>query len=216
MDSNDDTYKLYYFNANGREMIIRAILEYSKVKWEDIKVSNEEWDKMKNSSQCEYGQLPILEYNGKTYSQSHSIELFLGKKFNLYGTSIDDEYQINSLLDSFDDLFIVFHAYAAPTNDEDKKNKERIKQEFIMKLEFFANVYDKHYEKNGYKKYYIGDTFSIADIFVCCVLFYYSHVFICEDMYEKKIPKLYNLIKEIRDNELKDFFDKRFIKETDF
>ena len=42
MDSNDDTYKLYYFNANGREMI-RAILEYSKVKWEDIKVSNEEW-----------------------------------------------------------------------------------------------------------------------------------------------------------------------------
>lgn len=50
MDSNDDTYKLYYFNTNGRGMIIRAILEYSKVKWEDIKVSNEEWDKMKNSS----------------------------------------------------------------------------------------------------------------------------------------------------------------------
>ena len=41
-------------------------------------------------------------------------------------------------------------------------------------------------------------------------------MFTCEDMYEKKIPKLYNLIKEIRDNELKDFFDKRFIKETNF
>ena len=37
-----------------------------------------------------------------------------------------------------------------------------------------------------------------------------------EDMYEKNIPKLYSLVEEIRDNELKDFFDKRFIKETDF
>ena len=104
MEENNGTYKLYYFNGNGRAMVIRAILEYSKAKWEDIKVSNEEWPKMKSSSQCEYGQLPVLEYNGKTYSQSHAIELYLGKKFNLYGSSIDDEYQINSLLDSFDDL----------------------------------------------------------------------------------------------------------------
>ena len=140
MEENNGTYKLYYFNGNGRAMIIRAILEYSKAKWEDIKVSNEEWPKMKSSSQCEYGQLPVLEYNGKTYSQSHAIELYLGKKFNLYGSSIDDEYQINSLLDSFDDLFIVFHAYAAPTNEEDKKNKEeatKLKEKLEnLKLEF--------------------------------------------------------------------------------
>ena len=37
MELNDDTYKLYYFNANGRGLIIRAILEYSKAKWEDIR-----------------------------------------------------------------------------------------------------------------------------------------------------------------------------------
>ena len=39
-----------------------------------------------------------------------------------------------------------------------------------MKLEFFANVYDKHYEKNGYKKYYIG-ILSVSQIFLyvaCC------------------------------------------------
>ena len=42
MELNDDTYKLYYFNANGRVLIIRPILQYSTPKWEDIKVSNEE------------------------------------------------------------------------------------------------------------------------------------------------------------------------------
>ena len=36
MEENNGTYKLYYFNGNGRAMIIRAILEYSKAKWEDI------------------------------------------------------------------------------------------------------------------------------------------------------------------------------------
>ena len=176
--TNETAYLYVYKKDNNWYKSDILLLDYtsivkekiSKAKWEDIKVSNEEWPKMKSSSQCEYGQLPVLEYNGKTYSQSHAIELYLGKKFNLYGSSIDDEYQINSLLDSFDDLFIVFHAYAAPTNEEDKKNKEQIKQEFLMKLGFFTEVYDKHYEKNGYKKYYLGDTFTIADLFLCCLL----------------------------------------------
>ena len=37
--SKDDyQYKLYYFNGNGKAVIIRAILYYSKVKFNDIKI----------------------------------------------------------------------------------------------------------------------------------------------------------------------------------
>ena len=64
MELNDDTYKLYYFNANGRGLIIRAILEYSKAKWEDIKVSNEECVKMKthrNVSMVSFQFLNVTE-----------------------------------------------------------------------------------------------------------------------------------------------------------
>ena len=43
----DDQYKLYYYNGNGKALIIRAILYYSKVKFTDIKVSNEDWKKLK-------------------------------------------------------------------------------------------------------------------------------------------------------------------------
>ena len=35
--------KLYYFNANGRAMIIRAILYYSKTKFENILIAKENW-----------------------------------------------------------------------------------------------------------------------------------------------------------------------------
>lgn len=204
-----EVYKLYYFPGNGRAMISRAILECSKANWEDVEVSPDEWKTMKKSGKCDYEQLPILEYKGKNYSQSHAIEFYLGKTFGLYGKNLEDEYQINSLLDSFDDLFLVFHTLLVPT-EEEKKNKEKIHQDFLIKLEFFVEVYDKHYEKNGYQKYYLGDFFSVADIYVCCVLSYYGDLFKCYEMYEKKVPKLNNLVKEVKENELHSFFEKKY------
>ena len=32
-------YKLYYFNGNGRAIIIRAILYYSKINFSDVKIT---------------------------------------------------------------------------------------------------------------------------------------------------------------------------------
>ena len=39
----DEGNKLYYFNANGRAMIIRAILYYSKTKFDNILITKENW-----------------------------------------------------------------------------------------------------------------------------------------------------------------------------
>ena len=212
----DNTYKLYYFSGNGRAAISRAILYHSKAKFEDVIVSFEEWPKMKTSGICDYQQLPILEYKGKFYSQSHAIEMYLGKTFNLYGKDLEEEYQINSLLDSYDDLFAVFHKIAFPDTDELKKNLENNKADFLQKFEFFISVYNKHYEKNGNSEYFLGNSFTIADIFLCVTLFYYAHMLKCEDLIKIKTPKLYGLIKKIKENELKEYFDKGYNYKTTF
>ena len=77
------TYKLYYFAANGRATIPRAILSAAKAKWTNVKVKQENWPKLKKSGLCEFEQMPILEIDGnKTLAQSLAISLYLLKTFN--------------------------------------------------------------------------------------------------------------------------------------
>ena len=99
------SYTLHYFGANGRATIPRAILTYAKAKWTDDRVKQEDWPKIKKSGLCEFEQMPILEIDGKKkLSQSVAIDLYLLKTFNLYGKNIDEQYQIDSLLCSFEDI----------------------------------------------------------------------------------------------------------------
>ena len=39
----EDSYKVYYFNGNGRAANLRAILSYAKAKWENVKINFEDW-----------------------------------------------------------------------------------------------------------------------------------------------------------------------------
>ena len=73
-EKDEDQYKLYYFNGNGKAMIIRAILYYSKVKFKDIKISKEDWKKLKQSGKFECEELPVMEHKGKLFYQIYSIE----------------------------------------------------------------------------------------------------------------------------------------------
>ena len=117
------SYTLYYFEANGRAMIARAILTYAKAKWKDIRVKQRDWLKIKNSGLCEFEQMPILEVDGKKkLSQSIAIELYLLKTFNLYGKNIDEQYQIDSLLCSFEDLFGPLVEFVICPDEKKKKN----------------------------------------------------------------------------------------------
>ena len=60
----ENTYKLNYFEGNGRASNIRAILDYSKTKYENAMISFADWPALK-ASKFDNGQLPILEVNGK-------------------------------------------------------------------------------------------------------------------------------------------------------
>ena len=86
---DEETIKLAYFGGNGRASISRAILSLYPDEFIDSKIDMEHWPNVKQSGYCEFQQLPILEYNGKKYSQSLAIDLLLAKKFKLYGKDIE-------------------------------------------------------------------------------------------------------------------------------
>ncbi len=70
--------KLYYFDIYARGEPIRLLLTHAKANWEDVRLNKESFEELKNSGKLEFGQIPVLEDNGKFYSQSLSILRYLG------------------------------------------------------------------------------------------------------------------------------------------
>ena len=213
-EKNDAQYKLYYFNGNGKAIIIRAILYYSKVKFSDIKISKEDWKKLKQTGKFECEELPVMEHKGKLYYQMHAIEQYLGYTFNIHGKNMEDEYQINCLLDSFDDLFTIFKHFTWPESEEDKEHIKDYEKAFKSKFAFFVSVLEKKYKDKG--KYFLGDYFSLADIFIASVLTNFSEKLDCKNILNEQGSKIAGLIERIKNNELKTFFEKGYIKESKF
>ncbi len=215
-DTSKDSsqYKLYYFNGNGRAIIIRAILYYSKSLFSDLKITKEDWAKLKQSGKFESEELPVMEYKGKLYSQMHAIEQYLGYTFNIHGKNMEDEYTINCLLDSFDDLFTIFKHFTWPESEEDKEHIKDYEKAFKSKFAFFVSVLEKKYKDKG--KYFLGDYFSLADIFITSVLTNFAEKLECQNIIKEQGPKIEELIERIKKNELKNFFEKGYIKESKF
>ena len=97
------TYEVIYFEGNGRAGNCRAMLDYSKTEYKNTLLNFGEWPALKASGKFENGQLPVLEVNGKQYTQSLAMETYLAKEFNLMGSNAEDEYQIMNLLCSRED-----------------------------------------------------------------------------------------------------------------
>ena len=60
------------------------------------------------------------------------------------GKNIEDEYQINCQLDSFDDLFSIFKHFTRPETEEDKEHITDYQKAFKSKLEFFLSILEKN------------------------------------------------------------------------
>merc|ERR1712088_556503 len=61
--SNGEDIRLTYFPARGRAEISRLILTYAAVKYDDIRLTGEEFGKVKPI--LPYGSVPILEHKGE-------------------------------------------------------------------------------------------------------------------------------------------------------
>lgn len=110
-------YKLIYFNARGRGERIRLLFALAGVEYEDVRIEWEspEWKKLKST--IPFGQLPILEEDGKILTQSKTIARYLSKKLGkdlticllidlgFSGKNPWEEAQVDSIIDFLLDFF---------------------------------------------------------------------------------------------------------------
>jgi glutathione S-transferase len=201
-------YVLHYFAGNGRAIISRAILCYAKADWTNDAIKREDWPTIKKSGLCEFEQVPILEVDGKKYSQSNAITLYLAETFNLMGKDIEENYQIRSLLFAIDDYNVeIWKALFSP----DEAKKPELLKAALEKFKFFVGKFEKRYADLGKGKYFLGDKFTLADIIMACSISDASKMLKFEGVKEIA-PNLCELINRVKENELKEFFEKFYVK----
>ena len=103
----------------GRAEPIRMLLNHAGIEFEDVRVDYNDWQEIKKQSDFrdffEFGQMPVLERNGKFYAQSYAILRMLGKEFGYYPNDPEDMWFVDStimaehdLLEAFWDVTYVF------------------------------------------------------------------------------------------------------------
>jgi len=208
--SSDPTFVIHYFEGNGRACIARAILSSQNVDFKNHIISGEDWPDIKKSYLCEFGQLPILQHNKKIFNQSISINIYLSKLFNISGNNLEEEYEINNLFCTYEDLFSIAGKFAFCEN---KNEKNKLKKEATDKFILYLKQIEERYKKYGKGNYYLGKKFTAADIYVTVGLGNIADILEVKNS-EKYAPNLMNLCKRIKNKELKNFYDNYYFKHS--
>uniref|UniRef100_A0A1I8A0V3 glutathione transferase n=1 Tax=Steinernema glaseri TaxID=37863 RepID=A0A1I8A0V3_9BILA len=156
------TYKLYYFEKIGaRAEIARLLFAYANLPYEEIDLTMEELKARKD--EFPFGQLPVLEVDGKKLAQSLSIARYLAKTIGgLSGNNDFESAQIDMWADWIEDIYRAITApklFRLVCFGEAEKHPE-----IVEALKPFLDRTEKQLAKNY--GHLAGNTFSWADIAV--------------------------------------------------
>ena len=152
--------KLTYFPLGIRAEPIRAVLYFANQQYEDNRISQEEFGRIKST--LPLGSLPIWEEDGTTIAQSGAILRMVGIRHGFYTTDPSIAWEIDSLIDFMeenynDSIGVPFKimSQAQPT-DEDK-------QKFTAYFDKMIPFLNTRLENHG-KRWIAGtETPTIAD-----------------------------------------------------
>ena len=164
------TYKLHYFNIRARGEVARLIMAHANVEYEDYRFEFGEFAAIKASKKhfvslvrlswfseernvfflapdYPFGQVPVLEVDGKMLAQSRAISRFLAKKHGLAGKDDWEQAQVDMFTDCVEDLFPKMRPVFLE-QDPDKK-KELFQEAAEKHLLPHVQLIEKHLKKNG-------------------------------------------------------------------
>lgn len=137
--------KLYYFDIYGRAEFIRMLLHHTKVEFEDIRINGEKLQELKDSGVLEFGQVPLLEHDGKQLVQTWSILRYLGKIYGYYPEDAGQAWRVDSTVDAVDDFFT---QYFKLHHENDEEKKKVALENWIKFSTNWLSVIEKRIENN--------------------------------------------------------------------
>jgi len=150
--------RLTYFNGRGNGELPRLVLAHAGVDYDDIRVSD--LTELKASGKLLFGQVPLLEMDGVSIVQSHSIARYLARKHNLYGSSNEEAAKIDQVLDGFIDLRNRFFLVREASPAEKDAKMEEFKTKTVP---HWFGLFEKVLEREG-TGYFVGSKATLADL----------------------------------------------------
>nr|AEB91975.1 glutathione S-transferase sigma 3 [Locusta migratoria] len=157
-------YKLTYFPIMGLAEPIRFILSYGKIEFEDNRFESDKWPSIKES--MPFGQVPVLEIDGKKICQTIAICRYLAKQVGLAGDNDWENLQIDMAADTVTDIRTKI---VSPNYETDEEKKQKKKAEVINEtLPFLLPRLDNLVKQNG--GYLANGKLSWADLYFVALI----------------------------------------------
>lgn len=154
-----DNIKLSYFDMHGgRGEPVRLALSMAGIPFEDDRISFADWPERKGDTP--FGAVPVLEADGKTLSQSNTINRYVGKLTGLYPSDFWQAALCDEAMDAVED---VINPIAATMflSEEDKKAKREALAEGVFPG-YLKGLEARLAEGGG--RYFADDRLTIADL----------------------------------------------------
>ncbi|XP_045451695.1 glutathione S-transferase 2-like [Melitaea cinxia] len=180
----------YYFPFKALGESARLLLTYGGQEFDDRRISMEEWPAIKPS--MPFGQMPVLEIDGKQYAQSLAISRYLGRKYGLNGKDIEEAFEIDQNVDFLNDIRekAATVQYEADKVLKEKKHEDYSKNVYPAMLDKLDEIIKKN---NGH---IAAGKLTWAD-FVFAGLFDYLKSMLRIPDLEKKYPSYQQVIDNV-------------------
>ncbi|XP_074649216.1 hematopoietic prostaglandin D synthase-like [Tubulanus polymorphus] len=173
-------YRLLYFNARGRAELARLIFAAADVDYEDFRFEKEEWPAIKPT--LHFGQVPILEVDGKQINQTYAIARFIATEHGLSGRNRIEAAQVDALVDTLEDMMKPIQIIYSEENNEKRVSLIKSRQTQYMPSTLLSppELYQtyprmsatRYLQKNIFQLmgYLVGDDLTWADLSYinCC------------------------------------------------
>ncbi|DAZ93226.1 TPA: hypothetical protein N0F65_005080 [Lagenidium giganteum] len=149
--------KLIYFDGPGRAEFARLAFAFGNVPFEDARVTGEQFGALKPS--LPLGQVPAVEVDGKTFSQSIATARYAAKLSGAYPSDPLKALRVDMVIDTFVDVTnIIVDIKWVEKNEDAKAAKTKKLLEETLPKTFTA------LEKMIDGKFFAGDEITLADI----------------------------------------------------
>ena len=171
---------LYYFSIPfWRAEVTRLALFIGNIPFTDYRIEKDDYDifkktgKLPNNQIAPFKQLPVLEVDGKIFSQTGSIARYCGKLSGLYPTNNNyDAALIDQVIEACQDINFI---YTLSNRDKDPEKKKIAREILTNKhlpkwFQFLENLI----VSNNKSIWFVGKNMSIADLAVWRLLGWFT------------------------------------------
>ncbi|PIO71457.1 glutathione S-transferase protein [Teladorsagia circumcincta] len=178
-------YRLTYLPFRGLAEISRQIFVVAGKDFEDVRYTFEEFAKHKD--EMPFGQVPVLEVDGKQLAQSHTIARYLAKEFGYAGKNAWDEALVNSIADQQKDLLFEIRPYFRVLLGFEKGDLNALGKDLFVPSHHKFFTFITKFLKNNKSGYLVGDSLTWVDLLVAEIA-----------TWAKKFPTLYDSFPEVK------------------